>query len=244
MDRKHIITIGLIFSLLLIIVLFVSKNSKKEGFLFNREHFLFNREYSDIPHNNGPSVIKADFDGSASYIIEDPLINSPVRYMSTNEFNYLIDNIKKICYNTIKREVSVCNEMGGFTNSNPKPLETSTNSLDKHQMTFNCISDVKDIETSVINDIADYLISYIKSRYNINLNSYAVIMDFKMNMELLENVIYPLLYSKLYTINGMNYFNDQMLKKAISDNLYISDTLYTTLMRRAIDVKPDTDNHM
>lgn len=235
MDRRHIITISLIFGLLLIVILFISKNTKKEG-------FLFNKEYSDIPHNNGPSVTKADFDGSASYQIEDPLINSPIRYMSTNEFNYLIDNIKNICYNTIKKEVSVCNEMGGSTQD--MPFETSTHSLEKHQMTFNCISDVKDIETSVINDIADYLIPYIKSRYNINLNPYAVIMDFKNNLELLENVIYPLLYSKLYTINGMNYFNDQMLKNAITDNLYVSDTLYTTLMRRAIDVKPDTDNHM
>lgn len=238
MESKHkntiILSLIIVLSLIILFASFTnggikatfSGGAKKEG-------FIFNREYSDIPHNNGPSVTKADFDGSASYQIEDPLINSPMRYMNTNEFNYLIDNIKDICYNTIKKEVSICNDMGG----------NSSHSLEKYQMTFNCISDVKDIETNVINNISDYLIQYIKSRYKINLNQYAVIMDFKMNLELLENVIYPLLYSKLYTINGINYFNDQMLKNAVYNNLYVSDTLYTTLMRRAIDVKPDTDNH-
>lgn len=164
--------------------------------------------------------------------IGNNLLLSPVHYISVNNFNSMVIDLHSLIVASLKDQVATCKDMNG------------DDGLEKTHMTFNCINDVEGIQDVVINRLAAYIIEYIKYVYKINMNPHLIISDFKNNLNLLEAVIYPLVYSNLYTINGIRYFTNYMLMDKVANNLKLSDVLLTTLQRRGIDVLPDTDNHL
>jgi hypothetical protein len=106
------------------------------------------------------------------------------------------------------------------------------------QMTFNCIDDLESVKNIIIENIALYIEKFIKKRYQITMNPILVVIDFKNDLNLLEDLIYPLVYTRRYTMQGINYFTDQMLRDKVYYNLKINNVIYTTLIRRGIDVLP------
>ena len=85
-------------------------------------------------------------------------------------------------------------------------------------------------------------IFHVKQSHRVNLNPYQLIGDFMLHLNLLDNVIYPLMYSNLFTVHGVQYFNKNTLGEKVYFNLIIRDVLFTTLLRRGIEVIQDKDN--
>jgi len=164
--------------------------------------------------------------------IGNNLLLSPKHYISVNNFNCMVIDLRSLIVASLKEQVDNCRDMNG------------ADGLEKTHMTFNCINDVESVQDVIINRLAAYIINDIKYVYKINMNPHLIISDFKNNLNLLEAVIYPLVYSDLYTINGIRYFTNYMLMNKVVNNLKLSDVLLTTLQRRGIDVLPDTDNHL
>ncbi len=160
--------------------------------------------------------------------LEDKLLG-PMRYISVYNFNKIVETIRSIVY----RDLYVYSKKCATMNGDDGP-ETS-------QMTLFCHNSINDIHEEIVSHIAEYVIDHIKSDYGVNLNPYQVTGDFMTQLNLLEDVINPLMYSNLYTVHGIQYFNEYMLEQKVYYNLKIRDVLYGTLLRRGIDVSPDID---
>lgn len=165
-------------------------------------------------------------------LLQDPINTNNARYMTTGEFNKIIVDMQTIITNMIIKEVENCKDMNG------------SDGLERKHMTFNCINNVSDIQNKILYKLSEYIIETVKSRHNITINIYAVYTDLMDNLDLLEDVIYPLLYSKHYTIHGINYFTKSMLIDKVVHNVKMNDAIYTTLQRRGIEVIPDIDDQI
>jgi hypothetical protein len=161
--------------------------------------------------------------------INDQYLQSPLKYMGTMEFNKMVAVIKKIVYQDMINYAKVCASMNGVDGP------------ETNQLTIQCITDPASIHQEIVENIADFVINHVKEHHKINLNPYQVVGDFMVNLGLLDFVINPLLYSNLYTVNGLQYFTKNMLAQKVNGNLKIRDVLYTTLSRRGIDVIIDSD---
>ncbi len=157
-------------------------------------------------------------------------IPSPVKYMTTGEFTLMIAKIRKIVYQDIIHYSKVCSDMNG--SDGPQP----------NQMTLRCNADPLSMQKEIVNHIAEYVIDHVKQSHRVNLNPYQLIGDFMLHLNLLDNVIYPLMYSNLFTVHGVQYFNKNTLGVKVYFNLIIRDVLFTTLLRRGIEVVQDKDN--
>lgn len=160
------------------------------------------------------------------------LLQPPLQYMSVDDFNDMVNTIREIVINQITTLVQTCQTMNGEDVSI------------KSQLRFECLEDFEDMQSKVIDAIVFYVVVLIKKRFDLNLNSYLVKSDFMLNLNLLEDVVYPLLYSRLYTVHGINYFTKAMLKDKVDRNLKVNDVLYTTLLRRGVQVLPNDDDHI
>ena len=158
----------------------------------------------------------------------EKLLN-PTKYITVSDFNDMVVTIRQIVYQDIYLLSQVCSKMNG------------QDGPEKNQMTLFCITDIKGMQEEIVSHIANYVIDNVKSKYGINLNPYQVTGDFMVQLNLLEDVIYPLVYTNLYTVHGMQYFDQKMLQDKVYENLKIRDVLFGTLLRRGIDVSPDID---
>lgn len=197
---------------------------------FNFMDLFTGRSNSDIQFNE---TFVGKYDDTDTDLLEIRLnegLQSPIKYMKTQEFNKMIAIIRKIVYQDIIKYSKVCSDMNG--SDGPQP----------NQMTLKCNTDSKAMQEEIVNHISEYIISHVKQTYKINLNPYQVTGDFMIHLNLLEDVIYPLLYSDLYTVHGIQYFDKKMLGDKVYSNLKIRDVLFTTLLRRGIEVVQDEDN--
>lgn len=162
------------------------------------------------------------------------LLLDSYRYISVNDFNVMVQSLREIVVATIKKQVSVCKDMGG--SGDDKTIIS--------QMTFNCINDLESVQDEVIDEIAKYVAKFIKKLYGFNINPLLVVMDFKNDYDILEELIYPLVFTGKYTIQGMQYFTENMLRYTVYTDQELVNALYTTLIRRGIDVLPINDEHL
>ncbi|VBB18614.1 hypothetical protein YASMINEVIRUS_1077 [Yasminevirus sp. GU-2018] len=195
-------------------------NSNKTDNTQKREHFVEKADCTD-----------ADCEDTSLLEIDNELLQSPMRYMTVNEFNKMVSDIQDLVIDKISDLVQTCSDMNG------------SDGLQKDHMTFTCLADTDDIEEQVVALIVAYIGSSIKKKYGINMNPYLVTSVFMNHLDLLDGVVYPLLYSKHFTVHGINYFTRDMLVEKVHQNLKINDVLYTTLLKRGIDVLPNNDEH-
>jgi hypothetical protein len=181
--------------------------------------------------------LDSDQDLSLLETNKSTLLQSPMKYIDTLAFNEMINSIRTIVYQDLLKFQSVCRDMNQVHTDGPEKA------ADDKQYTLVCLGDMSDLQASILDHIVMYIVDHIKEKYNININPYAMRSDLMLNLHLLDAVIYPIAYSGLYTVHGIQYFTESMLKQQISENLKIRDVLYSTLLRRGIDVTPDNDNH-
>jgi hypothetical protein len=217
---QHIFTILLVLIFVVAIYKISYTHNYNEGFVQKVDCNDANYEDTDLMKIDGPLGLGNN------------LLQSPIHYISVDMFNIMVINLQTLIVTTLKEQALTCSDMNG------------SDGLEKKHMTFNCINDVGSIQNIVIGRLTSYIIKYIKYFYNINMNPQLIISDFKNNLNLLDNLIYPLLYSHFYTVHGINYFTDNMLINKVTNNLKLKNVLYTILQRRGIEVIPNTDNHL
>lgn len=192
--------------------------------------FIFPYIYAPVTNENFVSNYEPDID--RLLIQENKEAMGANRYMTTTQFNDMIQNLRKVIYNNIVKFSKTCRSMNGYN----EPLDS--------QMTLVCYNDTKTIKNTILTDMGEYIIDHIKSVYSINLNPYFVLSSLSLHLDIDEDVIYPLTHTTLYTIHGVRYFTQSILRRLIDENLYINDVLYTILLHRGIEVLPDTDNQL
>lgn len=224
-------TIIVIFFLLFVLIMFLSefniifsvqrqnhKQHHRENFSW-KDPYLQKAECSDT-HCEDTKLLKLNHE----------LLEHSDRYMTVDEFNKVIMDLQSLTVSSLKDQVSACSDMNG------------ADGWEKKHMTFECMDDVEGIEDDVIDRLTAYMIEYGKAIFGINLNPIIVFRDFKVYLNLLEDIIYPLMYSNLYTVNGIQYFTEPMLVEKVVHNLKMLDTVYTILQRRGIEVLPTNDH--
>jgi len=162
--------------------------------------------------------------------LDNELMLSPIHYMSVDDFNTMIIDIQTLIVATVKQQVDSCHDLNG------------EDGFEKSHMTFSCIVDPQSVEDLIIERITAYIMEYIKNFYDIDMNPILIISDIKDDLSLLEDLIYPLMYSGLYTVQRFTYFTYPMLINRVTHSLKVEDVLYTTLQRRGIEVIPNDDN--
>lgn len=173
-----------------------------------------------------------------------------IHYISVDNFNKMITDLRFLIIASLKQQANMCNDMNGadtlpafFPPTRENPNVKGSKPQITH-MTFNCVNDIESVQDIVINQISTYIIEYAKFAYNINMNPQLIIKDFTNNLNLMDNVVYPLLYSRKYTIQGINYFTNRMLIDKVVNSLELQNVLITTLQRRGIELLPDSDNYL
>lgn len=177
-----------------------------------------------------------DPDTSLLLIQEDKKLQSEYKYISTEHFNEMIYEIRKIIYDDITYFSKTCDNMDGNIDG--------WNNPGSRRMTLMCYDDTQSIENTVITHICDYIINHLKTKYGVNMNPLLIFSDFRVNFNLAEDILYPLTDSTLYTEHGVRYFTKAMLKNMIDGNLSVKNVLYTVILRRGIDVIPDVDDQI
>lgn len=147
------------------------------------------------------------------------------QYLKTSDFTKITIDIKYIIYQNLVKMSYSCKEMNG---------------VKKTSMTLQCFNNDHDIEKTIIDDIRLYIKKTIKNKMNINMNDVLIMNDLYRNLNLLQNVIYPIKYSKLYTMDGEQYTTKKKIFNII-DTLYLDDVLLTILSREGILLNYDHD---
>lgn len=155
------------------------------------------------------------------------------KYLKTSEFMNMITNIKQIIYDTILDMAKSCITMNGSPSWH----------FGLTQITLQCFVNDHEIEQRIIENVDKYIYVTIKDKLDVNLNSQHITHDLMRNLNLLEKVIYPLKYSKLYTVNGEQYITEKKIYSLVKD-LNIKDSLMSTLERRDILLFPNNDEHI
>ena len=172
---------------------------------------------------------KYDEDTDQIYGMINGMIDSPVKFLSPKEFNYMVSQIKIIIFYDIMNYAKVCADMNG------------SDGPESNQMTIQCAEPTA-IKSEITNHVAEYIINTIRQKFNINLNPYQVVGDFMNNLDLIRDIIDPLLNTNIYTVHGIQYFDKNMLNNIIYSYQDIQDVLYTTLQKRGIDVNQLDEN--
>jgi hypothetical protein len=217
-DNSEILFVVILFGVMVILIFVLTPDSSNEYFVDKADDWDLNTDLLQTDYNDNPKTLTK-------------VLLSSVKYMSVKDFNTMINTIRDIIYRDILNYSKTCADMNG--DDGPQP----------NQMTLFCINDVQAMHEEIIDHIAEYIITTIKTKYDINLNPYQVTGDFMVHLNLLEDVLYPLIYSGLYTVHGLQYFDKTILKQKVQYNLLTRDVLYTTLLRRGLDVLPDADEH-
>jgi len=158
-----------------------------------------------------------------------------VHQISDKEFIALITEIKAYIANTIIDQAQTCQAMHG----DEVKLHDG-----KRGLTLACVTDPYALEKQIIDGVYEMIYQFVKSRFNINMNPYLVYHDLHMHMGLMERIIYPLQFSGLYTVHGVQYTNKDWIRTKVHDNLDIRNVLFTVLSRRNIEIEVDTDQQV
>lgn len=157
-----------------------------------------------------------------------------LNYIDSSYGMLMIRDIHGIIIDKIIEYARACSDMNGADGM----------SDGKINMTLACVNDPYVLEEDTNYEIAKYIIRTIRKMFNITMTPYIVIADLMRHLNLLEAVIYPLQFSGLYTIHGIQYTNRNMIKRMVETNLKVKDVLYTILSRRNIIIRVDTDQQM
>lgn len=165
----------------------------------------------------------------------------------TTEYMALVTEIKTAIANKIIDYATTCQEMHGPV-AKQGPMSGPSNYPailhdGKKGLTLACVTDPYDLKNKIIDDVYEIIYKYIKSKFDINMNGYAVYHDLNMHLNLMEGIIYPLQYSGLYTVHGVQYTNERWIRDKIRTDINVKDTLLTVLSRRNIELEVDTDRH-
>ena len=158
-----------------------------------------------------------------------------VHQVSNKELIGLITEIEAFISNTIIDQARTCQDMHG----DEVQLHDG-----KRGLSLACVTDPYDLRDQIIDGIYEMIYQYVKSRFGINMNPYVVYHDLHMHLGLMEGVIYPLQYSGLYTVHGVQYTNEDWIRTKVHDNIDVRHVLFTVLSRRNIEIEVDTDQHV
>jgi hypothetical protein len=111
-------------------------------------------------------------------------------------------------------------------------------------LTLACNTDPWSMEHNIVLKITDYIKDEISRLLHINMNKLIILHDLMRHLNLLEQVIYPLQNSNLYTLHGIQYITVNSIKNIINNNLRVKDVLYTVLSRKNINVINNNDEHI
>jgi hypothetical protein len=171
----------------------------------------------------------------------------------TTEYMALVTEIKTAIANKIIDYATTCQEMHGPVAkqgpmSGPVVKQGPSNYPailhdGKKGLTLACVTDPYDLKNKIIDNVYEIIYKYIKSKFDINMNGYAVYHDLNMHLNLMEGIIYPLQYSGLYTVHGVQYTNERWIRDKIRTDVNVKDALLTALSRRNIELEVDTDRH-
>lgn len=217
-----VITIIIIFLVIVILIAYSYGANCSVNSIENQERFGVNKADCSDAKCQDTSLLE----------IGNNLLLPPTHYISTDNFNKMVIDLRALIITTLRDQARMCSGMNG------------DDGLEKTHLTFNCINDIEGVQDIVTNRIATYIIEYAKYVYNINMNPQLIISDFTNNLDLLESVIYPLLYSRRYDVHGINYFTNEMLVDKVVNGIKIQNVLISTLQRRGIELLPLTDNHI
>ena len=197
----------------------------------DRSYDYTNNSYDFFTANLDPNIdlLKIPQDATNNY--EEKLVNN---YMSVSEFTHMIHVLKRILVAVLVKKGQGCSDMTGEEKEAQLP----------QQLSLACYTDAESIKEELIIVMTKYLIQYVKQRFKINLNPYQVINNFYVHLDLEEAIIDPLMYSQLYTMHGIQYYNEKLAKKIVDGNLHLNDVIFTTLQQRGIEVIIDNDQHI
>lgn len=157
-----------------------------------------------------------------------------VHYLSVKEFTLMVKHIKNIIIKSIIDHAESCQQMNGDDKLGDG----------HHNRSLSCQTDPWGVEEEIVLKITQFIREHIKNKFNINLNHYHIIHDLMRHLNLLEAVIYPLRYSGLFTVHGIQYTSEKSIKQRVHFNLDVKDVLYTIITRRNISLLVDTDRHI
>lgn len=157
-----------------------------------------------------------------------------VNQVPNKEFLDLITVIKAQIADKLISYATTCKEMHGHE-SKPRLGDG------KRTLTLECVSDPYALQDELIKDTYNLIYDYIKDKFNINLNAYSVHHDLHMHMNLMEGLIYPLQYSGLYTVHGVQYTTADWIRNKVQNDIDVRNILMTVFSRRNIEIEVDTD---
>jgi hypothetical protein len=158
-----------------------------------------------------------------------------VHQVSNKELIALITEIEAYISNTIIKFAKTCQDMHG----DEVQLHDG-----KRGLSLACVTDPYALKDQIIDGVYEMIYQFVKSRFDINMNPYVVYHDLNMHMGLMEGVIYPLQFSGLYTVHGVQYTNEAWIRTKVHDNIDVRHVLFTVFSRRNIELEVDTDQHV
>lgn len=195
-------------------------------------------------HENGYALLNPPLTAGGRDTMSDRLV---MHQVSTMEYLALVTEIKTAISNKIIDYAKTCQEMHGPVAKQGPMVGPSNYPAILHDgtqgLTLACVTDPYDLKNKIIDDVYEIIYKYIKSKFNININAYAVYHDLNMHLNLLEGIIYPLQFSGLYTVHGVQYTNERWIRDKVQSDINVKDVLITTLSRRNIELEVDTDRH-
>lgn len=217
----------LILSIILIgtIILIIrdSQNDKIEGlsmnYLDDPELLLLQRYNDDLDDDN------------TSDQSNERIHKNVVNYFKVSDFIQLVFAIQQKIADMLINYAKTCTDQNGYDMLGDG----------KSILSLNCITNPQEIEDAISLEIFKIIHKYIYDKYKINLNFHAVMFDIYNQLGLLEKAILPLMYSDLYTINGIQYTTKERIIYMVDTNLPVYDVLYTITSRRNIVLDMDTD---
>jgi len=153
--------------------------------------------------------------------------------VKTSEMVKLVRTIQDAIINKLVGSASTCKDMHGADKLGD----------DRRTLSLACVTDPMALKDDIIQDVYDIIYGFVKTKFRINMNEYVVYYDLNRQLDLLEAIIYPLMYSNLYTVHGVQYITADWIRAKVEQNLKIQDVLMTVFSRRNIDIEVDTDQH-
>lgn len=153
--------------------------------------------------------------------------------VKTSEMVRLVRAIQDTIINKLVGSATVCKDMHGADGLGDE----------RRTLSFACVTDPVALKDDIIQDVYDIIYGFVKTKFHINMNEYVVYYDLNRQLDLLEAIIYPLMYSNLYTVHGVQYITADWIRVKVEQNLKIQDVLLTVFSRRNIDIEVDTDQH-
>lgn len=203
--------------------------SKDEGFYAN---VFENDAINNATLTDNYALLTAD-----NSILSDKLIPAQI---PNAVFMDMVTAINHIISQKIIKSAESCKDMHGEAGLHDNRLTDHGNT--GTTLTLQCVPDLFGLRNEIINDIYKFINNVVKKQYNIEIDPALAMHDLHRHLNLLEAVIYPIRYSKLYTVHGVQYVTENKIRQMVNTNIEAKDVLYTILTRRGIEIMNDDDN--